>query len=352
MADGLLIYGAYGYTGQLIVNEALKAGLQPVLAGRSAEKLHSYAAAQGLEERVFGLESAEEVDAGLAGMQTVIHCAGPFNQTAEAMARGCIRNGVHYLDITGEIGVFEALATMDDAAKAAGVMLMPGTGFDVVPSDCLALHLKEKLPSAISLTLAFHSGGGMSHGTATTIVEDICEDGQIRKEGVITAVPGAWQVRDFDFGTEEHTCMSIPWGDVSTAFYSTGIPNIVVFMSASPGLRQFVKWSRFFRPLLSNPTVIGFIKSKIPEGGPDKAMRERSTCLLWGEVRDDAGQVVRALLKTPEGYTLTAKTAFHIAQRCLAGDAPPGYQTPSMAYGSDLVLKIAGVEGFTEIDAT
>lgn len=350
MANELLIYGAYGYTGQLIVQEARAAGLQPVLAGRSATKLNPYAQEQGLEARVFDLESNTAIDQGLAGIQTVIHCAGPFNQTAQAMAKGCIRNSVHYLDITGEIDVFETLASMDKTAKNAGVMLMPGTGFDVVPSDCLALYLKEQLPTADQLTLAFHSGGGMSHGTTMTIMEDLCEDGQIRKDGTITAVPGAWQVRDFDFGPQNHTCMSIPWGDVSTAFYSTAIPNIVVFMSAPPGLRRFVKWSRLFRLLLNNATVINFLKARVPEGGPDQAARARDTCLLWGEVRDPDGNIAQARLKTPEGYALTALTAFHIAQRCLKGDAPAGYQTPSMAYGSNLILEISGVEGFTDID--
>ena len=85
------------------------------------------------------------------------------------MVEACLRLGKHYLDITGEISVFEAMARRDKAAKQAGMMIMPGVGFDVVPSDCLAVHLKNLLPTATDLTLAFYGLGGISHGTQATM---------------------------------------------------------------------------------------------------------------------------------------------------------------------------------------
>src|SRR5579884_2759288 len=199
MADWL-IYGANGYTGALIAAEAVARGLRPVLAGRSAPAVAETAGRLGLPHRAFGLEDDAAVRAGLAGMKLVLHCAGPFAHTCRAVADACLATGVHYLDVTGEVTVFEGLAALDAAARAAGVMLLPGVGFDVVPSDCLAAHLKRRLPSATHLALGFQMDQSLSHGTATTIVENLHRGGVIRQGGVLTNVPAAWRTRTIDFG--------------------------------------------------------------------------------------------------------------------------------------------------------
>lgn len=342
MNDPLLIYGAYGYTGELIVREALDRGLRPVLAGRNETKLRAQAAGHGLDCRVFSLDDPRAVDAGLADMRVVLHCAGPFAHTAGDMAQGCLRNGAHYLDITGEIGVFEQMAALDAAASAAGVMLMPGVGFDVVPSDCLAAHLKRTLPSATTLNLAFFSTGHASHGTAATMLENFGRGGQIRRGGQLTRVPAAWKTRRIDFGPRTETCITIPWGDVSTAYYSTGIPDIAVYMAAPLGLRVGAIASRVIGPLLNSPAVQRFLYARIPEGGPSERLRNEGYCLLWGEAIAPSGERAEARLRICEGYTLTARAAVHIAQKTLAGSARPGYQTPSLAFGPDLVLELPG----------
>ena len=158
----LLIYGANGYTGKLIVERALARGLKPILSGRNAEAVGQLARAQGLEARPAALDHQRSLDDALDGVTTVLHCAGPFARTANVMATACIRAKAHYLDITGEISVFEMLAQRSAEARRAGVMLLPGAGFDVVPSDCLAAHLKRRLPAATALALAFYGGTGLS----------------------------------------------------------------------------------------------------------------------------------------------------------------------------------------------
>ena len=152
MSSDLLIYGSNGYTGELILERALAEGARPILAGRTRDKIETQAALSELEFRIFSLDEPEAIDEGLKDIKVVINCAGPFSRTAIPMAAACIRAGAHYLDITGEIQVFEDVAAMSEAAKKAGVMLMPGTGFDVVPSDCLAAHLKKRLPGATDST--------------------------------------------------------------------------------------------------------------------------------------------------------------------------------------------------------
>lgn len=345
MDKKFLVYGAYGYTGRLVVRYALERGLRPILAGRNAGLLRALADETGLEHRVFALDNVDEVARSLDGVSVVAHCAGPFSRTARPMAKGCLQAGVHYIDITGEIEVFEGLAAMDQAAKEAGVMLLPGSGFDVVPSDCLALHLKKRLPSATRLVLAFHSKGRPSHGTATTIVENLPKGLVVRKDGRLTKVPMGWKRRMIDFGNGPMGAVTIPWGDVSTAFYSTGIPDIEVYMAAPGTFRAFAVAGRYLGWLLGSGPVQRYLKRRVDSGpaGPTDEQRARDYCLLWGEVADENGRRAEARLRTPDGYTVTVLTVLAIIQRILAGDAPPGYQTPAKAYGADFILEIEGV---------
>jgi short subunit dehydrogenase-like uncharacterized protein len=344
----LLIYGANGYTGRLIVKRAVSCGLRPILSGRNAAEIEAIASENGLQSRVASLDDAASLDAALAGCSVVIHSAGPFSRTSKPMVDACIRNHVHYLDITGEISVFETLASgaRSAEAKAAGVMLLPGSGFDVVPSDCLAAHLFRRLPTATWLTLAFSGGTGLSRGTATTMIENIQRGGAIRRNGKITKVPAGWRQRDIDFGDRVRHVVTLPWGDVSTAFHSTGIPNIEVYTAAPASAVRGMIASRYIGWLLATAPAQSFLKERIRAGatGPSDATRANATARLWGEAWDDDGRRVVSRLRTPDGYTLTALTAVAAAEKVLAGGARPGFQTPSRAFGADFILEVAGTD--------
>lgn len=344
MNKKILIYGANGYTAELIVQLALSEGAKPILAGRSEEKLVPLAKLHKLPMRSFALDDPVVVAKNLTGVTVVLNCAGPFSRTARAVAEGCIKAGVHYLDITGEIDVFEALAVMGPKASRSAVMLMPGTGFDVVPSDCLAAHLKRRMPDANSLTLAFEAIGKPSHGTATTMVENVHRGGMIRRDGKLTAVPSASASRDIDFGRGPVSTMCIPWGDVSTAWLSTAIPNIEVFMAAPATLRWMAKASRYLGGVMGSNLVQSLLKKQIDAGpaGPDAEQRQRGASHLWGQVRNAAGQTATSRMDTIEGYALTALTAWDIAKRTASGEAQPGYRTPSQVFGADYILNFAG----------
>jgi short subunit dehydrogenase-like uncharacterized protein len=342
MPDGFLIYGANGYTGELITRFAAERGLRPVLAGRSDAKVAEIAARHGFEHRIFSLGDPAAVDAALADVAMVLHCAGPFSITSRPMVDACLRNKKHYTDITGEISVFEACAAMDGQAAAAGVMLMPGVGFDVVPSDCLAVHLKNRLPSATRLALAFYSGGRMSHGTQATMTLNVGSGGAVRENGKIKSVPAAWKTREIDFGAVRKTGVTIPWGDIATAFRSTSIPNIEVYTAVPPDALRLMKISRYLGPLLATRFVQKYLQANIPPGGPTDEEREKGRTLLWGEATDEHGGQVESRLQGPEAYTLTAHAALNIVEKILAGNFAPGYQTPAKAYGADLVLELDG----------
>ena len=342
----LLVYGANGYTGELIVRRAVERGLRPILAGRSAPALERLAAELALPLRVFPLDDAAAVDAGLEGVTAVLHAAGPFSRTSRPMADGCLRRGVHYLDVTGEGAVFAALAKRDGEARAAGVTLLPGVGFDVVPTDGLAAHLARRLPGATRLTLAFKAVGQASRGTTLTALEGIHLGGMVRRGATLTRVPSAWRTRDFDFGRGPVRCMTIPWGDVWTAWHTTGIPDIEVYLAAPAALRAFATASRFIGPVLGSRPVQGALAALVRARvtGPDAEARARGRSLVYGEVEHADGRRASARLTAPEGYAFTALAAVECAGRVLAGQARPGFLTPSLAFGPDLALSIAGVE--------
>jgi short subunit dehydrogenase-like uncharacterized protein len=339
-----MIYGANGYTGELIVREAVARGLKPIIAGRTARKIAPLSGKFGLEARAFSLDDPEGIDSALKGISAVLHCAGPFSITSAPMVAACLRNGIHYLDITGEIEVFEAMAKRDEAAKDAGVMIMPGVGFDVVPSDCLALHLKERLPAATKLQLAFCGLGGLSHGTQTTMTMNIGNGGAVRRDGKIVNVPTAWKTREIDFGKFKKVGVTIPWGDVATAYHTTGIPDIEVYTAVPPAQINLLRLARYLGGILATGPMQKILQSRIPEGGPTDEERRAGATYLWGRAEDDHGNVVESRQTGPEGYTLTVLSALAIVQKVLNGDFRPGFQTPARAYGSGLILEIEGAE--------
>lgn len=339
-----LIYGANGYTGELITRYAVERGMKPILAGRNAIAIEELAKKHHLDYRVFSLDESSRVDSALADVGMVLHCAGPFSLTARPMVEACLRNRKHYTDITGEISVFEMMAALDDKAKASNVMVMPGVGFDVVPSDCLARHLKDRLPSATHISLAFYGMGRISHGTQATMTMNVGRGGAIRKDGKITPVPAAWKSREIDFGEMKRIGVTIPWGDVSTAYYSTGIPNIEVFTIMPKQNLKMLKLSRYLGWLLATKPVQNYLQKQIPPGGPSDEERAKGKTLLWGEASDLNGNRVESLMQTPEGYTITALAALNITEKILSGNFAPGFQTPAKMYGADLVMEIDGVK--------
>lgn len=348
MSDRFMIYGATGYTGKLVARTAKALGMKPLLAGRNEARLKAIAAQHGFEYQAIALDETEALDAGLAQVDVVLHIAGPFSRTSKPMVEACLRTGTHYLDITGEIDVFEDCAARDEAAQKAGVMLMPGVGFDVVPSDCLAAHMKARMPDATELTLGISGLGHMSHGTAKTGIESIGKGTRIRRDGRIVAAKKPLR-RDIDYGQGAKPSIAVGWGDVSTAWHSTKIRDIAVYFESNPQFEQMAKMGAVARWLMSLGPMQRALKKRIekqPEGPTDEQRRE-GFAVLFGEAVNAEGERVQSRLRTPEGYTLTAMTGLEIVRRVLAGDAQPGFQTPSSLFGADF---ITGFEGCTRQD--
>ena len=342
-----LIYGAYGYTGELIAREAVDRGMDPILAGRSREKIEALATELDCEGWRFGLDQQPGVARALDKVDVVLNCAGPFERTYEPLVEAAIETGTQYLDITGEIGVFEAIHGYDEAARDAGVTLLPGVGFDVVPTDCLAAHLAERVPDAESLSMGFHAEGGFSPGTTKTAIAGMGEGGMVRQNGRLRSVPAAHKTRQIDFGGDvgELTATTFPWGDVSTAYHTTGVPNVEFYLALPPSTIDRMRYQEYLSPLLSLGPVQSLLETLVDRrvDGPDEQTRRNTEAHIWGEISDGEETAV-SRLRTPNTYTLTVETALEITSRVLDGEGPPGFQTPAGAYGPDLVTGIEGVE--------
>ena len=349
-----MIYGANGYTGELCADEAIRRGERPLLAGRNSAAVAAVAARLGLEQRSFALGAAPAIDAALDGVDLVLHCAGPFSATSEPMLEACARAGVHYLDVTGEVAVFESIHGQSERWKKAGMVAMPGVGFDVVPTDCLAGELARQQPGAQRLRLAFQTmGGKLSPGTARTMVESLGQATSVRRGGSLETIAPGSLVRQVDFGRGDVSCAAISWGDVSTAWYTTGIPDIEVYLALPEKLIRKAAWSGRFAALLQAAPVQSFLKWRINATvrGPDSQRRADSRTLVWGEVESEQGGRTSMTLTCPNGYSLTAEAAVDLAMRVHGGDLEPGAWTPAGAFGPDLVLGYRGVSRSAAISA-
>jgi short subunit dehydrogenase-like uncharacterized protein len=327
--------------------------VQLLLAGRNEGEIKTMANTLQLPYRIFALEEERVLEQTLQEVNLVLHAAGPFSETADPMLKACLKTKTHYLDINGDIAVFEKIKQLNSQAQTAGIMLMPGVGFDVVPTDCLAKHLHSQLPDMTHLQLAFATlGGGLSHGTAMTMASKIGEGGAIRKEGKIVKVPlGAeGMLVPFYRGDKKAPkamfVMNIPWGDVSTAHFTTGVPNIKTFTGVSKKVYYFLKIQKLFNWLLRTSFVRNQIRKKIKSlpAGPSDQQRAAALGMVWGKAINARGESATAALCGPEGYTITAHAALIITKKILEGNFTSGYQTPAAVYGEDLISEVPGIQ--------
>jgi short subunit dehydrogenase-like uncharacterized protein len=340
-----MVYGAYGYTGRLVAALAAERGELPVIAGRDERRLRTLGERFELEHRTVNLSDGRGLRAALESVDVVAHCAGPFSATSRPMVDACLATGTHYLDITGEIDVFEAVLARNDEARARGVVLLPGAGFDVVPSDCLASMLARALPGAVRLELALRATGSVSPGTAKTAMESLGTAGRARVGGVIGPIPPDRRRRQVEFADGRAGAHAIAWGDVSTAFHSTGIGDIVVYAALPPAMAPVMALAQLAGGAARTRLVQGVLKrvvGRLP--GPSAETRGKTQGQLWGQVTDASGRSMTGTITTLDHYDLTADSVVRIARRLAAGAVAPGAYTPSQAFGADFVRELDGIK--------
>jgi short subunit dehydrogenase-like uncharacterized protein len=337
------LYGAYGYTGRLAAELAAAKKLDVVLAGRNKDALAALGDRLSLPTRVVGLDDPKRLSEVLKDITCVVHMAGPFATTSPPMLNACLATQTNYVDITGEIEVFEAMWSREDEIKRAGITVVPGAGFDVVPSDCLAGYVAGKLERPVSLIIALRGLESASQGTLRTAIRQVSKPVLCRRAGAIVALDDR-SPRWIDFGSGDEPCVPVSWGDVATAFHSTGVGNITVYFRRTKLLRSVDILGKLFGPLLRSPIGqrgLAAIVRSLPEG-PSQSERNGHRGTIWAVAIDCSGRSFKASLSTPDAYDFTANSALEISSRISSLPTAVGLVTPSQAFGADFVLSLPG----------
>ena len=336
----LMIYGASGYSAQLIIEELILRNVKPILAGRNELTVKSISEKFGCKFRIFELSNDKQVDEALGDIHTLLNCAGPFRLTAKELIESCLRTKTNYLDITGEIPVMHLAFSMNQKAKVSGIVILPSVGFDIIPTDCIAKHLSEKMPNAVNLKLALiNKRGKISRGTWLTTLEFLKGTGRVLRDGKLIESPiGEFAInirlKNFSFSG-----LSIPWGDVYSSYHSTGIPNAEVYLAVPKRIVQLRNLLSMLLKIFRIEMVKNFAAWYIQKNltGPSKEERNTARSFIWGRVENSKGEMVEEVYQVMEGYNLTAKGAAESAIRILNNPLKPGYYTPSLAFGSDFM---------------
>lgn len=338
-----MIYGVSGYTGRLAARRAQEEGLKPIVAGRNEERVRAEAERFGFDSVVFDIDDRARAVRALVEVDAVFNAAGPYSATAQAMTDACLAAGTHYVDVTAENQVFADLQKKDQAAREAGVMLLPGMGAGGAPTDCLAAWLKSRLPDATHLEFFGGSLEVVSRGTAKSAMEAVHLPTQVRRGGELVALASPLRAR-IEIEGESVDSVTVPLCDVLVTYWSTGIPNITTYVEESGAVRQMSSVPGWLKRLLATSTGQRLIKWQLDRGveGPTDEQRKAGFYRNVGIVRNEAGAREAAVARGPEGYTYTALSAIAATRRAAAGEAKPGYQTASTAYGNGFFASLDG----------
>jgi len=328
-----LLYGATGFTGGQIIASALAAGHRPVLGGRNPSKLRAVAEAHGLDWRVIDLDNPAALAAALGEFTAVLHAVGPFLRTHRPMAEACLSAGTHYLDLSAESAIYEGLAALDARARDAGVMLMPGVGFEMVPIDCLALRLKRAMPDATSLEIGMDYESTITPGSLRS-AQLLPQTAPVRLNHRLVELTRSSE-RFFDFGPEaagggRSNCVSSVFGEAAITWRSTGIPNVAGYFRPNPRMLELVAAVKSDADLAALPS------------GPSDAELASCPAVIVGEVRNDSGGKRAMRLITPHVYRTTGLVAAAVAERVSRGQWRSGFQTPASVFGEDFILGFDG----------
>lgn len=346
-----MIYGATGFTGRLLVEEALKRGHRPLLVGRSAEKLASLAEQLGLDWVAVELTDSAKLTNLVGQVELVFHAAGPYIHTAAPMREACLTAGTHYLDMTGELPVFEATFAAHERALAVGIALISGVGFDVIPTDCLACYVAGQLENPVELIIGVAPITRASAGTTKAGLEMLSDGVQMRRGGQLMPAGEVPAIRQIQFSHQAMSATLTSWGDLSTAFRSTGTPNITTYMAYPGGSARIMRLLMpLARKVLASSRLRDWAKAWVTGHvqGPNETMRQHNRSYLWAQVKNAQGATSQAWLETMEAYRFTAVAGVRCVEQMLANPVQ-GALSPTQAFGVDFVLSIEGTRRFDSL---
>jgi short subunit dehydrogenase-like uncharacterized protein len=318
-----MLYGAAGHTGSLIAQHAQERGHRPLLVARSEPAIAELAKKLELEYRVFGLDDRAALVEELASIDLVLNAAGPFLHTADALAEACLDAGVHYLDISNELQVFRSLYDLDERAKQAGVSVIPGVGFGVVATNCLARYVSDAVGGATSVEVAARIASAQpGPGAAATMRENLPYGGWIRQDGKLVPQQLGTGTTTIVFPDSTFGAMPVPTGDLEAAFGATAAPNVTAY----------------------SVTVEAKASDEIAaEPGNFRSFG-------WARATGAGGERAEAWLETGESYAFTADASVRAVEEVLTRTLA-GALSPAAAFGADFVLEVDNTSRIEQLEA-
>jgi short subunit dehydrogenase-like uncharacterized protein len=319
-----MLYGATGHTGTLIAQHARERGHRPLLAGRSAPAITALAARLSLPHRALALDDPAALSAALDRVDLVLNAAGPFLHTAAPLAEACLRAGVHYLDIGNELQVFAALYGLNERAQLAGVAIIPGVGFGVVATNCLARYVSDAVGGAQHLDVAARAATAQpGPGIAASIRENLPYGGWTRQAGHLHQQPLGSGITTIPLPDGRCPVMPFPTGDLEAAFQATGAPDITAY---SP------------------------VPASADSHDPGAASTQEYSSFGWARATGPDGATAQAWLQTGESYAFTAAASIRAVEETLT-QSPRGALSPAAAFGGGFILTIADTTRIDTIPA-
>lgn len=328
----ILIYGAAGFMGQLFLKTIHGEKLDIVLGARD-----NFSSTYTL--RLFLLDNQTTIIENIKDVKLLINLAGPFKNTNKQLVEACIANGTHYIDIAGEVTELETVFAYDIKAKNANIMLMPGAGFGVVPTDIVANLAKDKLPDATHLKIAYITNGGASKGTLKSVLTDINKDGVILENDVFNKAMPAFKTFQFLVYNKEQEVVYNPWrADLFSAKISSGIQNIETYAN----FPSFIVKMMHGKLLWLRDFILKRLINLFPIG-PSEQQLEKGFTICFAEVKNAKGEKANAYIYGPEAYVFTANTLLAITKNIVANNFKSGFQTPNI-YGKELLKSIPNIK--------
>jgi short subunit dehydrogenase-like uncharacterized protein len=344
-----------------VVRELARRGLDAVLCGRDAGRLHQAAEAAELDApiRPAALDDRGALRRVLGDCAAVIHCAGPFTRYGEPVVRAAVETGTHYLDITGEQRYMQRIfERYDGAARAAEVAVMPGVGFDYVPGDLACRLAARDLEPAREVVVGYWiEGFGASRGSLHTTLEILrarpveYRAGQWEEGG---RTPARARFR-FPPPIGEQRVVPFPSGEVLTVPRHTEVRAVrsVVALGPIAPIGLVADLAPLALPALSlalhTPLrpLLELAVDRLP-AGPAEEVRRRARFAVVALARGENGGEGRAVLQGADVYGLTAVIAVHAAALvCDPGFEPAGAVAPAAAFDPIEFLNYLGDHGVT-----
>jgi len=346
-----MVYGAYGVTGRLIVEEALRRGHRPVLAGRDAARLQPMAQKLGLEFVAVSLDDAHGLRGALSHVRLVVHAVGPYFETGQPMLQACLATRTPYVDIAGEADHLKTVQALGARAHVSGVPLLTGAGFGVTYGDCLARHVVDRLPDATHLQLSIAADNfTTSPAVRRTILAVVAKGGAAIEGGRWVRRPLAHRLWTVTNEGQPVEFAAAPLGELQAASTSTGVANIVV---GRPMSHRAARGIRLVAPLVSGALGLAPLRRALErKGGSEQAVASEPAggwrSRVWAEARNARGDRALARIDTGEGYAATAAAAVSNVEALLARKLAGAF-TPASAFGASHVRTIPGVR-LTDLD--